>query len=310
MSLYSPEFFEQKQSEPLTYNQVVEAINNKSIIEVKVTKCNSNNDLTLNIGNDITGIVKFENIEYHPDNSPIKAVSATTKVGKHIKVVPTAIKEVDGKYIVDCSRKESQKICYENYISKLVPGDIIDAYFIKATGYGVFCDIGCGIVGFLYTNNISVTHTVDPVSEFRGISKMRVVIKNIDENYRVELTHKELLGTWKEEASNITEGDVIYGTVLSVEEYGVFIRISQNLSGLADRNFNFELKTGDSVSVRVLKVNSNNMKVKLNVISKIDNKEENNRYRFIYRVKKNHIDKWVYSTPTSKKIVETVFGEA
>ena len=308
MSSYSPEFFEQKQHEPLTYDEVVEAINNKKIIEVKVTKCNIHNDLTLNIGENITGIIKFKDIEYHPDGSPIKAVSATTKVGKHVKVIPLKIEEKCGGYIVECSRLESQKLCYENYISKLTPGDVIDAYFIKATTYGVFCDIGCGIVGFLYTNNISVTHTIDPISEFRNISKMKVVVRNIDSNYKVELTHKELLGTWEEEVSNIEEGDVVYGTVLSIEEYGAFIRISQNLSGLADLNYNFELKTGDTVSVRILKINKNNMKIKLNVIDKIDNKEANNRYNFVYRNKSNHIDKWVYSTPTSKKIVETVFG--
>jgi len=309
MRPYSPEFFEQKQHEPLTYAQVVEAINNKEIIEVKVTKCNVHNDLTLNIGNNIIGVVKFENIEYHPDNSPLKAVSATTKVGKHIKVIPLSIEEKNGTYVVECSRRESQKMCYENYVSTLKPGDVIDAYFVKATSYGVFCDIGCGIIAFLYTNNISVTHTVDTVAEFRNISKMKVVIKSIDSNYKIELTHKELLGTWEEEVSNIEEGDVVSGTVLSIEEYGVFIRISQNLSGLADRNYDFDLNVGDTVSVRILKIIDKNMKIKLNIISKIDSKEYNNRYNFVYRNVPEHIDKWVYNTPASTKKVETIFGE-
>jgi len=309
MNIYNPEFFEQKQFESLNYNQVSKALDRHEVIEAKVIKCTANNDLVVDIGENITGIIRFNEIEYHPDNSPIKPVASTSKVGKHVKFYVNEIEDnKDGTYTAYCSRKELQKSCYENYISKLVPGDVIDAYFVKATGYGAFCDIGCGIIAFLYANNISVTHVIDPVVEMAATTKMKVVVKSIDsKTLRVELTHKELLGTWEEEASNFSEGDVILGTVLSVEEYGTFIRIGQNISGLSDNKYKVDINTGDVVSVRVVKINRHNMKIKLNIIDRIDNDKENNKFKFRYRNIPKHIDKWVYSIPESKKVVESRF---
>ena len=196
-------------------------------------------------------------------------------------------------------------MCYDDYISKLTPGDVIDAHALKIVSYGIFCDIGCGIVALLPTNNISVTHIVDPMNELKGISALKVVVKNIDENLRVELSHKELLGTWEEEVADMHDGDVTYGTVLSVESYGTFVRISQNVSGLAD-NIDFDVEPGDLVSVRIQSIQHKNMKVKLTIIDNIGSVEDK-PMRFKYYITEGHISDWVYSTDTARKKIESHF---
>lgn len=305
MSKYSPEYMTHRNREEMSLNAVKQAIRMQSILEARVIKCDSDNNLTIEIGKNIIGIIPFSELEYHPDGTPIKPASATSKVNRHIKYIPISIRKEDDIFIVDCSRKQVQKICYDNYISNLTPGDVIDAYVLKIMNYGIFCDIGCGIVALLPTNNISVTHIVNPTIELRGISTLKVVVNHIDENYRVELTHKELLGTWEEEVASFNEDDVTYGTVLSVEEYGVFVRLSQNLSGLADVT-ELELKPGDLVSVRIQSIQNRNMKIKLTIIDKIGTANDK-PMRFKYYITEPHIKDWVYSTTTAKKQIESHF---
>lgn len=305
MSKYSPEYITHRNREEMSLNAVKQAIRMQSILEARVIKCDSDNNLTIEIGKNIIGIIPFSELEYHPDGTPIKPASATSKVNRHIKYIPISIRKEDDIFIVDCSRKQVQKICYDNYISNLTPGDVIDAYVLKIMNYGIFCDIGCGIVALLPTNNISVTHIVNPAIELRGISTLKVVVNHIDENYRVELTHKELLGTWEEEVASFNEDDVTYGTVLSVEEYGVFVRLSQNLSGLADIT-ELELKPGDLVSVRIQSIQNRNMKIKLTIIDKVGAANDK-PMRFKYYITEPHIKDWVYSTATAKKQIESHF---
>lgn len=305
MGKYSPEFLTHRVIESLSLNAVKQAIRMQSVLEARVERCDSDNNLVLDLGKNIKGIIPFDELEYHPDGASTKVASATSKVNKHIKFMPLQVRKEDNGFIVDCSRKQVQKMCYDNYISKLTPGDVIDAYVLKVMNYGIFCDIGCGIVALLPTNNISVTHIVNPAVELRGISTLKVVVNHIDEKYRVELTHKELLGTWEEEASEFAADDVIYGTVLSVEEYGVFVRLSQNLSGLADIT-DIDLRPGDIVSARIQLIQDKNMKVKLTILERIDAAEDS-CFRFRYRNNVSHIKDWVYSTPTARKQIESHF---
>lgn len=305
MNKYSPEYTAHRRDTNISLNAIKQAIKNETILESRVIKCDAKNNITLEIGKNIIGEIPFSELEYHTDGTPVKPASATSKINRHVKYIPLSIEKVNEQFVVKCSRKIVQKMCYDDYISKLTPGDVIDAHALKIVSYGIFCDIGCGIVALLPTNNISVTHIVDPMNELKGISALKVVVKNIDENLRVELSHKELLGTWEEEVADMQDGDVTYGTVLSVESYGTFVRISQNVSGLAD-NIDFDVEPGDLVSVRIQSIQHKNMKVKLTIIDNIGSVEDK-PMRFKYYITEGHISDWVYSTDTARKKIESHF---
>lgn len=308
MNKYSPEYMTQIHKENMALASIKDAINKKEILEAQVKSCDANNTLTLVLGRNIIGKIPFEEIEYSLTGKETKTASATSKVGRHIKFIPVEVDETTKPITVICSRKAAQKECYDNYISKLIPGDIIDARIIKIVSYGAFCDIGCGIVSLLPTNNISVTHIVDPESILKYVHNIKAVIKSIDDEGRIQLTHKELLGTWEQEVSKIREGDIIPGVVLSKESYGVFVRLSQNLSGLAEVP-EFDVNTGDKVTVKVTNIKPDNMKVKLIIISTSgsDNPDTEEHISFDYVISDGHIDKWVYSTETAKKQIITEF---
>jgi small subunit ribosomal protein S1 len=217
--------------------------------------------------------------------------------------------------LVQCSRKEAQKQCFDKFIKTLKPGDVIDARVTKIVNYGIFCDIGCGYIAMLPTNNISVTHIINPCESLKYVHKLRVVVKDIDDKYMIQLSHKELLGTWEEEVSDLHEGDIVVGAVISVESYGVFVRLSQNLSGLAEIPIDEDVKQGELVTVRISSIKKENMKIKLLILNKVSNESTEcdedtvERLSFRYRdMETTHIDEWTYSTPGSKKLITTKFN--
>ena len=62
---------------------------------------------------------------------------------------------------------------------------------------------------------------------------IKAVIKSV-ENGRISLSHKELLGTWEENAERFCAGETVSGIIRSVENYGAFVELTPNLAGLAE----------------------------------------------------------------------------
>lgn len=275
-------------SRAYTIEEVKRAIDNKTVMEAVVDSCDSSLALSLDIGNNIVGRIAFDNLEYRMDGKPVKSITAMSKVGRHVKFIPVSVSgDINSGYTVVCSRRLAQKECYEHYLSKLIPGTIVDVRVIATKTFGVFCDIGCGVIALLPTNLISVTHIADPTLLFKDTPNIKAVVKNVQSDGKVQLSHRELLGTWDQEVSKLTAGSTICGTVISVEPYGVFVRVTQNISGLASTNHiepeKVELKPGDVVSVRVRSTSQKpgkSRRVKLSIIEKIDDATENLKFKY------------------------------
>ena len=68
--------------------------------------------------------------------------------------------------------------------------------------FGAFVDIGCGIVSLMSIDCISVSRILHPKDRFFVGMPIKAAVKSIDyDSGRIYMTHKELLGTWKENES-------------------------------------------------------------------------------------------------------------
>ena len=104
-------------------------------------------------------------------------------------------------------------------------------------------------------------------------------------------THKELLGTWLENASRFSEGDTVRGTVRGVMDYGCFVELAPNLSGLTDQRE--DLREGDGVSVTIRSIRPERMKIKLQVIEVLP--PAGPPETLPYWITDGVLDRWVYS---------------
>ena len=93
--------------------------------------------------------------------------------------------------------------------------------------------MGCGISALLPIDCLSVSRIASPADRVEVGQQLLCAIKNRDEQGRIVLTLRELLGTWSENAACFAAGETVVGIVRSVEDYGVFVEIAPNLAGLA-----------------------------------------------------------------------------
>ena len=188
------------------------------------------------------------------------------------------------------------------YIETLNAGDIIPAKVTHLEQFGCFVDIACGIPSLIPIDAISISRISHPSDRFSTGQNIFVIIKSI-ENGRICLSHKELLGTWEENAEKFNVGETVSGIVRSVEEYGIFIELAPNLAGLAEPRNNVYI--GQHASVYIKALIPEKMKVKLIIVDVFDAKYPNKELE--YFITDGNIRNWRYSTDSSDKIIESVF---
>ena len=134
--------------------------------------------------------------------------------------------------------------------------------------FGAFVDLGCGVTSLIPLENISVSRIPHPSARFRVGQDILVCVTDVDPTAnRFYLTHKELLGTWLENAAAFAPGDTVTGIVRSIRDYGAFIELTPNLSGLAD--WRGDLSPGDRVSVYIKSIRPEGRKIKLQVVENL-----------------------------------------
>ena len=90
-----------------------------------------------------------------------------------------------------------------------------------------------------------------------------------------------------------------------VEEYGTFIEIAPNLAGLAESCP--DLRPGQAVSVYIKNILPEKMKIKLVIVNHA--LSQSHRFELRYFITEGHLDHWLYSTPESRKRIETDFAD-
>ena len=283
------------------------AMRSNMILEGIATLCDHNFNLHVNLPSEIKAIIPRSEAVYTTDGGKTKDIAILTRVGKPVafKVIGFERNEC-GERIAILSRKAAQTECIENYISTLIPGDIIPAKVTHLESFGAFVDIGCGIISLLSIDTMSVSRISHPSARVAVNDYIYTVVKNKDDKGRIFVSERELLGNWEENAALFKEGETVRGIIRSVESYGVFVELRPNLAGLAE--YRSDVSVGQTAAVYIKSIIPEKMKIKLIII----NAEDAPIYvspleYFIDASLYSHIDRWRYSPTSSQKIIESVF---
>ena len=277
------------------------------ILEAGVILCDHSFNLHIDLGPRMRAIIPRDEVQYVRDGEEIKDIAILTRVGKTVCFkVKGFEKSASGEYVAILSRREAQMECMLNYISTLIPGDIIPTKITHLENFGAFVDIGCGITSLLSIDSISVSRIAHPSARLCVGDMIHTVVKSIDSKGRIYVSERELLGSWNENASLFNEGQTVKGIIRSVESYGVFIELRPNLAGLAE--YRDDVHPGQTAAVYIKSIIPEKMKIKLIIIDSQDAEEypEQLEY-FIDTENVTHIDYWQYSPPNCKRIIESVF---
>ncbi len=278
------------------------------ILESTAILCDSELTLTIDLGKGIKGLMPKSEVIYSHSGEPIKDIAIISRVGKPIcfKVIKLE-EDKNGETVAYLSRRLAQIECMNNYLSGLVSGDIIPARITHLEHFGAFVDIGCGIPSLLSIDCISVSRISHPRDRFYVGMQIKTVVKSIDrEQMRIYVTHKELLGTWEENAVSFKTGQTVMGIVRSVEQYGIFIELSPNLAGLAE--YREGVQVGQSVAVYIKNIIPERMKIKLVIIDACKSDQNQSKLEYYVAADRGHMDYWRYSPLGTPKIIESHFS--
>ena len=284
-----------------SHEEMLEAYASGAVLEGIAAVCTQEHDIIVELPCG-KGIIRREDGAIGIREGATRDIALISKVGKAVcfKIIGIEQEGNDSLYIL--SRRAAQEECFSNYIDRLVPGDIIPARVTHLEKFGCFVDLGCGIPSLIPIDAISVSRISHPSDRFFCGQNIYVVIKGREGDH-ILLSHKELLGTWQQNAEKFKVGQTVTGIVRSSESYGIFIELAPNLAGLAEIREN--TYPGQAASVFIKALLPDKMKLKLIIVDSFDC--DRFRPKLNYYLKSGHIDRWVYSTPGSSRLIETVF---
>ena len=283
-----------------TFSALQEAFAMGKILEARAIACDCDHNLIVDMGC-CRGVIPRVECAIGIEDNSTRDIAIISRVNKPVAFRIKSF-EPDGTAIL--SRREVQAECLEKFVKRLSAGDVIDCRITHLEQFGAFADIGCGIVSLMPIDMISVSRISHPSDRFRVGDYIKAVVASIDpDTLRVTLSHKELLGTWEENASLFRAGETVAGIIRSVEPYGVFVELTPNLAGLAEPRD--DVYTGQHASVYIKSLIPEKMKVKLIIVDAFD--ADYSCTASNYFTEDNHIDRFTYSPDCSSKVIETVF---
>lgn len=306
MTDFLPEGYLMENQENCMYMESVsslaQAAADRRILQARATVCDSAHNLTVDLGC-IKGIIPRKEGAIGVKEGKVRDIAVISRVNRPVSFVITGFDhDESGRTVAILSREEAQRRCLDNYISTLSVGDVVDARITHLETFGAFADIGCGIVALMPIDAISVSRIEHPAERFTVGMDIKAVIKSM-ENGRISLSHKELLGTWQENAENFSPGQTVAGVIRSVESYGAFVELAPNLAGLAE--LKDSVRVGQQASVYIKSIIPQKMKVKLIIVETFDYKYSPKKPKYYFEGR--HMDEFVYSPEDCDKRIVTTF---
>lgn len=264
---YYPEgmFPQSLEAQSMTREQLKKAYLDGTILQAVARSATASHNLLVDLG-PVEGFIPRNETAIGIENGTVRDIAILSRVGKPICFRVTSIDGLyDARPQITLSRRQAQEEALEHLLYEVPTGEVLPAVVTHLDRFGAFCDIGCGNVALLSIEHISISRITHSRDRFHEGQHIFAAIHSKDTALRrINLTHKELLGTWQENAQTFSVGETVVGIVRSTKDYGVFIELSPNLSGLAE--YRDDLYPGDRVSVYIKAIIPERQKVKLIVI--------------------------------------------
>ena len=245
-----------------------EAMESQTVLEGMAVRCDSQRDLHIRFGG-WEGVIPRQEAAHPAISGAERDISVLSRVGKPTCFTITDI-SVDGggKPRLLLSRRRAQEQAMAWLLENAVPGAVIPARVTHLASFGAFVDIGCGVISLIPLACLSVSRVSHPRDRLAPGQDVLAVVTAVDrDRRRFSLSQKELLGTWLENAADFAPGDTVPGVVRSVQDYGVFVELAPNLSGLAEGRT--AVQPGEAVAVYIKSIRPAGHKIKLQIVQSL-----------------------------------------
>ena len=251
------------------WNEIIEAYENKTTINVKVVK--QVNGGVIAAYKEVTGFIPLSQL------SDKYVENAEEFIGQELTVRIKKVDQKRGRAVFshrDILEEEKKKKLDEIWDSLHVD-DIVEGKVMRFTDYGAFVDLG-GIDGLLHISEISWGKLKHPqeVLKIGDIVKVKILSMNREKG-KISLGLKQTMPEpWSVIEENYQVGQVVSGKVVQIKEYGAFVELEPGLDGLvhisevANKRVNDiseELTVGQTVEAKILDIDTERKRISLSI---------------------------------------------
>ena len=195
--------------------------------------------------------------------------------------------------------KEARAAAEEAAYNSVAEGEVYTGKVVKVAEFGLFVEIGEGLVGLVHNTELSWDRSVKAADVAKEGDEVTVLVKSIDrENKRVALSIKATMeDPWKVEASQFHIGDILDVEVVRLLAFGAIVKLSDKVEGLVHISEiaperieapSDVLGVGQVVKAEIIKMDLDSKKIGLS-ISKVKRDAEKNEFRSYMGSKKSHL---------------------
>ncbi|MBD3331598.1 30S ribosomal protein S1 [candidate division GN15 bacterium] len=165
---------------------------------------------------------------------------------------------------------------WENIEQKYPLGKKVTGRVVSITDYGAFVELEKGVEGLIHISEMSWTQHIKHPSKIMNVNdQVETVVLSVDkENEKISLGIKQLEpDPWGTIDEKYPVGQVVAGKVRNLTAFGAFVELEEGIDGLvhiSDMSWTKRIqhpsevmKKGDTVEVKVLKVDHENRRISL-----------------------------------------------
>lgn len=253
-------------TQKLTIENLQSIKDSQQVLDMYIEEIDENLNMIGKVGKNIKAIIpRGEASSVVGDDGMVEEKFILNKKGK---VLPVCIKEIikneDDVELIMSKKILELKVRKWMYMH-LKPGVKLRGIVVGLKDYAAFVDVGGGVTGILKIQDMSESMLNNASDMFKLGQRIEVIVKKYDRDTgRIELTYKELLGTFEDNIKDLKEGDIVEGVVRNRLKSGVFVEIKPNVVGIAEHVNGIE--TNQKVLVSIKKINIEKKKIKLIII--------------------------------------------
>lgn len=251
----------------LTYESLQEIKEAQQVLDMYIEEVDANLNMVGKVGKNIKAFIPRDEASSVVGEDGL--VEEKYIINKKGKVLPVCIKEIikneDGTFELIMSKKILELKVRKWMYMHLKPGVKLKGIVVGLKDYAAFVDVGGGVTGILKLQDMSDSLLTNSADMFKLGQRINVVVKKYDRDTgRIELSYKELLGSFEDNVKKFKEGDIVEGTVRNRIKTGIFVELMPNLIGIAEHVNGIEY--GQKVLVSIKKINLERKKIKLIII--------------------------------------------
>ncbi len=297
------------------WDNLREAFKSKETVSVKVADANKGGLLCHY--RQISGFLPVSQLA--PENYPRISGGDKSKileklksfVGQEFEVNVITLNEDEGKIIF--SEKDVWNKKQKPLLEKYKVGVVVEGKITAVTNFGVFVSFDDNIEGLIHISELAWQRIDSPASLYKVGDKIKAEIVNIDGN-KIFLSAKKIMkDPWLEAVNKYVIGQVVKGSVLKVNPFGLFVKLDEDIHGLAhitqlnlgkQEKINEVFKVNEERDFEILSISPQDHRLALKLVkegkkSKTEDKEEK---KTVKKVKEEKVE--VEEKPKKEKKVK------